>query len=318
MLKVFEKKRGIFRKGSLEEIDSDAVSWLNCYSPTEEEISLISRKIGLKEERLLHFLQDSTRPHIINSEHFSAIFFGIIDKKDGKIQRDTILIFLLPNNNILTLSRNETTLLNDLENSILSKEINASTQSNFVYNITNSVIEEMSLLLENIAEQINSIEEEVIKRPERSQISKLFGIKRQIIDLHKTAIANREVVSSVEKGYCKMISEKEASEFRFLYNDLFQLIDTSETYRDLAIGITEIYLSTISNMLNNTIKKMTAWGSLILIPTLIASIYGMNFQKVSEWSMPELYWEYGYVFALGLIILSMVSLYIYFKTKKWL
>ena len=84
-------------------------------------------------------------------------------------------------------------------------------------------------------------------------------------------------------------------------------------------GALEILLTTISNNLNHTVKRLTAWGSLIMIPTLIASIYGMNFHDTaSPFNMPELQWKYGYFFALGLMIVSAVALYYYFKRKGWL
>lgn len=317
MLKVFEKKKGVFRKGRLDEIGSSSISWVNCYSPTEEEISKIAKEIRIPEERLLHFIDEDARPHLLNTKEFSAVMLGILRIEEGVLKKNLISIFLLPNNNILTLSREETEILKKFEEIILKRQEIIKSPSNFIYNIANEIITELFSITDRLGEQIDILEDEAIKKVERGLIARIFAIKRQILLLHKTIIANREVITGIEKGYCAIIPASEAGDFRFLYNDLFQLMDMADTYRDIATGIIEIYLSTISNMLNNTIKKMTAWGSLILIPTLIASIYGMNFQRVSELNMPELYWAYGYPFALGLMIASMLLLYTYFKMKRW-
>jgi magnesium transporter len=318
MLRIFERKKGILRKGSLNEIDSGNISWLNCYSPTEEELSRISKKIRISEDRLLHFLDEDARPHLLNTREFSLILLGILSIEEGRLKKDLVSIFLLPNNNILTLSRNEVAIVRKFEELILKNQELIKTPANFVYNLADEIITQSFAIIDSLGEQIDVIEDEVVKKPERGIVGKIFLLKRGLILLHKTIIANREVVTGIEKGYATRISGADASSFRFLYNDLVQLIDMSETYRDIATGIIEIYLSTISNMLNNTIKKMTAWGSLILIPTLIASVYGMNFQKVSEFNMPELYWQYGYPFALGLMAVSVMFLYLYFRIKRWI
>jgi magnesium transporter len=137
--------------------------------------------------------------------------------------------------------------------------------------------------------------------------------------VHKALTANREVVVNIEKGYLSRIDKEEEAKYKFIYNDIVQLIDMNETYRDVLTGALEIYLTTISNNLNHTVKRLTAWGSLILIPTLIASIYGMNFHDTaSPFNMPELQWKYGYFFALGLMALSTILLYFYFRKKDWI
>ncbi len=318
MLRIFEKKKGGFREGDLEEIDSANMSWIDCYSPTAEEILRIAEKMGISEERLLHFIDEDARPHVLEAREFSVIVWGTPDIQEHRLKKGLAAIFLLPNNNILTLSKGEISLLKKLEEAVSKNAELFKTSANFLYNFMSETITQLFSVMDILEEQIDITEDEVLKKPERGVISKIFTIKRDILLLHKIIVANREVVTAIEKGYAKRIPKTESANFRFLYNDLVQLIDMSETYRDIATGIIEIYLSTVSNMLNNTIKKMTAWGSLILLPTLIASIYGMNFQRISGYNMPELYWPYGYFFAIGLMAFSVAILSIYFKIKKWL
>ena len=134
----------------------------------------------------------------------------------------------------------------------------------------------------------------------------------------KALAANREVISSIEKEYVSNIDKKNIKRFRTLYNDVTQLIDTEGTYRDILTGILDVYLSSVSNNLNKVMKTLTIGASFILIPTLIASIYGMNFNTASPYNMPELLWNYGYFFALGSMVLSVSITYIFFKRKGWL
>ncbi|MCW4026371.1 MAG: magnesium and cobalt transport protein CorA, partial [Candidatus Bathyarchaeota archaeon] len=139
-----------------------------------------------------------------------------------------------------------------------------------------------------------------------------FRIKKTLIYFHKALTANREVVTSIEKQYLKHISKKELKEFRILYNDIVQLIDTCDTQRDVTTGVIDIYLSSVSNLTNDVVKKLTVIASFVLVPTLISGIYGMNFRI-----MPEIPWAYGYPFALGLMVFSVVAMWVYFKKAKW-
>lgn len=318
MLKVFERKKGIFRKGSIDDIDSREISWLNCYSPTSEELSKISKKIKIPKDKLLHFIDETARPHILNTREFSVVFWSMPNIVETRLKKDMIAIFFLPNNNILTLSNNEISVIKEFEERVIKNGEIIRTPASFLHNLMNETVTKLFSIMDQLEEQIDITETDVLKKPERGLIAKIFSIKKDILLLHKAIVADREVIIGIEKGFLGRIPEREITNFRLLYNDLVQLIDISETYRDIATGIIEIYLSTISNALNNSVKKLTAWGGLILIPTLIASIYGMNFQRVSEFNMPELYWPFGYFFSLGLMAFSVLILYIYFRKKRWL
>jgi len=102
-----------------------------------------------------------------------------------------------------------------------------------------------------------------------------------------------------------------------LYDDVTQLIDTEGTYRDILTGTLDIYLTSVSNDLNKVMKTLTIVASFVLIPTLITGVYGMNFNVNSPFNMPELTWQYGYFFALGLMALSIILTYVFFKRKGW-
>ena len=149
--------------------------------------------------------------------------------------------------------------------------------------------------------------------PTKKLAEKVFTVKKELIRINKSASANREMVGCIEKEYITQIPKKHMKEFRDVYNDCVQVREIGETYRDIVTGILDVYLSSVSTNLNITIKKITSYEALILIPTLISGIYGMNFQF-----MQEIGWQYGYGFALGLMALSVIVLYIYFKKLDWI
>ena len=109
------------------------------------------------------------------------------------------------------------------------------------------------------------------------------------------------------------LDRKDLSKFRLLHSDFTQLVELTVTYRDILTTTIEVYLSVVSNNLNITVKKLTAWGAIILLPSIVSGIYGMNFKY-----LPEAEWRYGYLFALAIMLAMVLVSYIYFKRKEWL
>jgi len=134
-------------------------------------------------------------------------------------------------------------------------------------------------------------------------------------------LSNRETVSQIVKQNVLHLNNKDVLNFEDISNDINQLIDMVNTHKEILTGALEIHASTISNQMNDVIKKLTVVASFAMIPTLIASIYGMNFggpTGQSTWNMPELAWAYGYPFALGLMVVSCIALFWWFKKNRWL
>ena len=171
--------------------------------------------------------------------------------------------------------------------------------------------------MEHIEEEIDQIEDAVMDNPRKATIEKIFSTKKTLIFFHKALTANREVITSIEKEYVKDIDKNNIKRFRALYSDITQLIDSAGTYRDILTGTLEIYLSSVSNNLNQVMKTLTIVASFVMVPTLISGIYGMNFAYIPEMHT-ALGEKYGYYFALGLMALSIGLMYAYFRRKGWM
>ncbi|MFW5746506.1 MAG: magnesium transporter CorA family protein, partial [Nanoarchaeota archaeon] len=163
-------------------------------------------------------------------------------------------------------------------------------------------------------DHLDELEDLIFADPtDKEVVREIFSIKKTLIYFYKALTANREVVLALQKGYSGYIGKKHFGQLQFIYHDITQLIDLIETLREIITSTLEIHVSGISNRLNEAMKKLTVYGSIILIPTLIASIYGMNFRY-----MPELHWRYGYFFSLGLMAVSSLAIYLYFRRNEWI
>ena len=123
----------------------------------------------------------------------------------------------------------------------------------------------------------------------------------------------REVVNAIIRKEIDFIDEPAIVYFHDIYDRVLRVGDLIESQRDLLTGLLEANLAVTSNQLNQVMKKMTSWGAILIVATLIAGIYGMNFRH-----MPELKWEFGYPLALGFMALATFVLWRWFKRKGWL
>ena len=174
-------------------------------------------------------------------------------------------------------------------------------------------------ILEKLGEKIEAMEEELVDNPSQRTLQQIHSLKREMVYLRKSVWPLRELISGLERSESALIEESTGVYLRDVYDHTIQVIDTVESFRDMASGMLDIYLSSISNRMNSVMKVLTIIATIFIPLTFIAGIYGMNFNpEVSPWNMPELNWRYGYV-AVWLVMLVVAGLMIlYFKRKKWL
>jgi len=123
----------------------------------------------------------------------------------------------------------------------------------------------------------------------------------------------REVIGRLERRESELIEEATGIYFKDVYDHTIVAIDNIETYRDILSGMLDIYLSSISNRLNEIMKVLTIIATIFMPLTFLAGVYGMNFKH-----MPELEWLWGYPFALGLMLAISLAMLLYFHRKKWI
>ncbi len=181
------------------------------------------------------------------------------------------------------------------------------------YSLIDAVVDNDFDVLEGVGERIEALEEEVVMEPCPETVREIHRLKRDMIFLRKAVWPLREVIGSLERRESKLITEPVVIYLRDVYDHTVQVIDTIEASRDMLAGMLDIYLSSISNRMNEIMKFLTIIGTIFIPLTFIAGVYGMNFQN-----MPELHWQWGYFGALGIMTIVALSMLVYFKRKKWL
>lgn len=186
------------------------------------------------------------------------------------------------------------------------------------YALIDAAIDECFPVLESVGERLESLEEEVVEASGRESVRHIQIVRRQLINMRRAVWPLREAINTLIRDESDFISAKTKIYLRDCHDHTVQILDLIEIYRELSAGLVEIYLSAISNKLNEVMKVLTIITTLFIPPTLIAGIYGMNFNTHnSPWNMPELNWYWGYPFALALMVLVSVVLLLYLKKRGW-
>ncbi|MBN2183862.1 MAG: magnesium/cobalt transporter CorA [Candidatus Krumholzibacteriota bacterium] len=181
------------------------------------------------------------------------------------------------------------------------------------YSLLDAVVDHYFFVLEKMGDVIEDLEEELVTNPKPQILQAIHNLKRDSISLRKAIWPLREVVNSLERGESKFIKKHTVIFLRDLYDHAIQAIDTIETYRDMISGILDIYMSSVSNRMNEIMKVLTIFAAIFIPLTFMAGIYGMNFEF-----MPELKWKWGYFTLMGLMAIVGFGLLGHFRRKKWL
>jgi magnesium transporter len=299
------------------------LSWVDCYKPSQKEFEAISHKTGLPIEVLRDSIDPNTRPHVVSYDKFSLIISRAPYRDEHGEVHPVPVSLVLFKKDIFTLHEKPIAALEEFRSLPRGQLLMIFRKGApyFVYRFLDAAIGEFFDVMERVDLNIDAIEDKAVSNANENVTKEIFHQKRDLIHIHKALIANRDVISAIEKRYLEEFKDEDLLSFRDLYHDTAQLIDLVSTSRDVLTSILDMYLSSVSNNMNKVVKTLTALSAFVLIPTLIASIYGMNFHGgdgAHPWNMPELYWQHGYLFALGLIALSFIGTFIYFKKKDWL
>lgn len=181
------------------------------------------------------------------------------------------------------------------------------------YALVDAVVDNYFVLLERLGEHVDLIEEDLVINPQTHTMRAIHKLKREMIFLRRSVWPVREVISGLQRLDSKLVQASTLIYLRDVYDHTIHAIDTVETLRDMLSGMVDIYLSSITNRLNEVMKVLTIITTLFIPPGLIAGVYGMNFHN-----MPELSWRWGYPLALVMMVGLGVAMYVFFRYRKWL
>jgi magnesium transporter len=188
-----------------------------------------------------------------------------------------------------------------------------------VYRLLDTIVDNYFTVLEKLGDRIEILEERLMHEATKKMLTEIHQLKREMILLRKSIWPLRELVSNFQREENPLITDMTNTYLRDVYDHIIQIIDTVESFREMVSSLLDIYLSSVSNRMNEIMKTLTIIASIFIPLTFIAGIYGMNFDsQAGPWNMPELHWALGYPVAIGVMLVIALCMVYYFRKKDWL
>ncbi len=186
------------------------------------------------------------------------------------------------------------------------------------YALIDAAVDSYFPYLETLGEEVEELEDAVVKDPEPGHVERVHQVKRELLSLRRAVWPMREMLNALLRDEHEEISATTRTYLRDCYDHGIQLMDIVETYREIATGLLDVYLSSQSAKMNEIMKVLTVIATIFIPLGFVASVYGMNFDTSSPWNMPELDWRYGYPAVLGLMAAIAFGLLWFFHRRGWL
>lgn len=297
-------------------VSSPTVTWLNIDGLAAEVLERAGDIFGIHPLILEDIQSTNQRPKIEDVENYTFIVLRMIDYSDddGEIIGEQVSL-VLGENFVLSFQERPGDVFDGIRERIRSGKgrIRGMGPDYLAYALMDAVVDHHFVVLEKLADRVEDIEEELIDDPTPQTLMVISKSKRELIELRKSVWPLREVIGSMERAESPLIGKETSLFLRDLYDNTIQVMDTIESLRDTVSGMLDIYLSVVSNRMNEIMKVLTIIATIFIPLTFIAGIYGMNFIF-----MPELEVKYAYFGVLGVMLAVGLSMAYYFRRKGWL
>lgn len=295
--------------------DSGSVTWINVDGVHETEIvEEIGDRYGLHPLLMEDVVSTGQRPKTEEYEEHLFLVLRMLVPEDRGIARDEQVSLVVGPSWIVSFQEHRGDVFDGLRGRLRSGKSRARTAGPdyLAYRLLDAVVDQYFVVLEHMGDALEDLEEQVVEEPDQETLEAVHALKGELLFVRRAAWPVREMVNGLQRAESELISPETDPYLRDVYDHAVQVIDTTETYRDLVSGLVDLYMSGVSNRMNEVMKVLTVIATVFIPVTFVAGIYGMNF----EW-MPELQWRWGYPAVLGLMAVMAGGMIVYFRRRDW-
>ena len=297
--------------------DTPTMTWINIDGVHEiKVIEEIGKHFNLHPLILEDIVDTDQRPKIKDLGNYIFIILKMLyyTEKDNEMKVEQVSL-VLGKNYVISFQEREGDVFDSIRERIRNNlgQIRKAGADYLIYALIDAIIDNYFTVIEKLGEKTENLEDKVISEPNPANVQAIHKLKRDLIFLRKSVWPLREVINILERGDSLLILKATNLYLRDIYGQTIQVMDTVETLRDVLSGILDIYLSSISNRMNEIMKVLTIIATLFIPLTFVVGIYGMNFQY-----MPELEWIWGYPVVLSVMLIIVIAMLVFFRRKKWM
>ena len=296
---------------------SSPVSWLNINGLNHvEQIEKIGVHYDIHPLVLEDVVNTAQRPKIDEYEDYLFIVLKMLYYDDNEKLVSEQVSFILGKNYVITLQESEGDVFDNVRARIRHGKGRIRTMESdyLLYALIDAIVDNYFVVIETLGNKIEDLETDVFDGIQEDNITKqIQDLKREILRVRRAIFPLREVISRIERHESPLINAKTTAFFRDIYDHIIQVSENIDIYREMVWSLMDMYMTTISNKMNEVMKVLTIMASIFIPLTFFAGIYGMNFDYI-----PELKFKYSYFIVWGIFIIIVVGMVMYFRRKKWL
>jgi magnesium transporter len=322
-IRIIDYNKDAFQEKEMKSIqecysfrDSPTVSWINIDGQDINIIQKIDEHFGIHPLVLEDIVDLGQRPKLEEYDDYLFLILKMIyfDEKIKDIYAEQIGI-VLGRNFVLSFQEKEGDVFDPIRQRLRESKgrVRQMGTDYLAYVLLDAIVDHYFIVMERIGEKIDQLENKLLNDSDGNTPKVIHKLKTQIIFLKKHIWPLREVLASLQRSETKLIQKTTQIYIRDVYDHTIQVNDTLEAFRDSLSGMHDIYLSSVSNKMNEVMKVLTIFAAIFIPLTFIVGIYGMNFEN-----MPELKWPYAYFVVLGIMAMISMCMLFYFRRKKWL
>ncbi len=301
--------------------DPNNLVWVDIDRPTAEDIEVLRREFGFHELAIEDAIKHSQRPKIDRYDGYYLMVLYAITFNEGALRVDEHeLDIFVGKNYLVTSHEGPVTELDDVAHRWeRNAEALDSSVGVLLYSVIDTIVDCYLPILDRISELIEEVEEGIFGEYDPNAQARIFALRKELLHLRRVLGPERDVVLQLTRRELPVLEANTTAYFQDVYDHVVRATDSVDLYRELLNSALDSYLSVSSNNLNAIFRTLTSVSIILMTLSLIAGIYGMNFNtEVSRLNMPELNTRFGYPATLLVMALIAGSLVIYFRRRRWL
>jgi magnesium transporter len=309
------------RPGSLPLMDAleasrqeGAFVWIGLYEPTTEEFEAVRQEFHLHELAVEDAIKAHQRAKVemYGDTAFVVLKTARYDRAEHEIEFGELLLFV--GQHFLITVRHGETALHTVRTELEARpDLLRIGPAAALYAIMDRVVDDYFPVVDGLNDDISAVEAEVFSESRQNPSEHIYRLKREVLDLYAAVSALPEELDKLARGQYAAVSGEILPYFRDVHDHLLRLVSQVDNFRELLTNVLTANLTQITVRQNDDMRRISAWAAMVAVPTMIAGIYGMNFEH-----MPELGWRYGYPAVLIVMALICFGLYRYFRKIGWL
>jgi magnesium transporter len=294
--------------------DEGAFVWLGVFEPTASEFEAIAGEFGLHELAVEDAVKAHQRPKV---EQYGDTLLVVVKTAhyvdpDEVIEVGELLLFVNPSF-VITVRHGDGELTPVRERIEQRPDLLEHGVGMVLYAILDHVVDGYEETAQGIDVDIQEVERQVFSEDQRNPVERIYKLEREVLDFNAAAAPLAAVVDEISRGQFEVVPEELSEYYRDVHDHLHRVSGRIAGFRELLGSALHANLTQVSVRQNEDMRKISAWVAILAVPTMIAGIYGMNFDN-----MPELHWRFGYPLVLSVILVACSLLHRRFKRSGWL